>query len=253
MASANLCTSSTGVITGTDPSFILTYRANNDEGVVLMVKYTRTAAYDLTITMDTYNPSLAPTGIIGGAGLAIGSTKPNVSSVAFHYAINGGVYYKAAVAAGTKPGTDVIVATKYGAVAFDIGTDGNIDAIPATDQVAEEFTTAALAAAALPAVQTGHVRIGYVTASKSDGVFTFGTTNLDTASVTEAYTSTGTSIYRMTSLSGTALSAYTLVISATGNYQIPITTIAGDKVVVANLTIGTAAGANVVVADFVEY
>jgi hypothetical protein len=252
MAAANTCTSSTGVVTGADPSFLLSYKTNNDQGLVLLIDYTRTAAYDLTITIDTYNPSVFPTGIATGAGLAIGSTVTKVSSAAFNYVINGGFYYKAAVAVGTIPGNDVIAATKYGAVAFDIDKIGTIFAIEATDQTAQEFTTAALAVAALPSVVTGCLRIGYVTATKSDGAFTFGTTSLAAANSTVAYTSTAASVYRMTALTGTALSAYTMVIAATGKYRIPLPIINSEKMVIANLTIGTAAGANVVVANFTE-
>ena len=124
--------------------------------------------------------------------LAIGSTTTSVSTVAFTYVINGVAYAKVAVADGTAPGNDVIVATKYGAVAFDIGANGTIDAIEATDQAAQQFTTAALAIAAVPACASDHVRLGYVTASKSDGTFTFGAggTALNAANTTVAYTST---------------------------------------------------------------
>ena len=250
--SASVCSSTTGLVTGSDPSFVLSFRTNNDQGLILCVDYTRTAAYDLTITIDTFNPSLHPTAIITSAALAIGTTKPNASTAKFRYAVNGAIYEKAAVAAGTALGTDVIVATKYGAVALDIGKDGAIDAVPATDQVAQEFTTAALAAAALPAVASDHVRIGYVTASKSDGDFTFGTTNLDAANVTEAYTSTAGSVYRLTFLSVTALSALTMVISATGKYRIPIPIIGSEKEILANLTVGASAQGNAIVANFCE-
>lgn len=125
-------------------------------------------------------------------GLAIGTTKPNVSNAAFDYQIGGVQYSKAAVAAGTAPGSDVIPTGKYGAVAFDIGTNGTIDAISATGQTAGTFTTAATAIAALADPAADHARMGYVTASKSDGAFTFGTTNLDAANTTVAYTDSDT-------------------------------------------------------------
>ena len=47
---------------------------------------------------------------------------------------------------------------------------------------------ALLAAAALPAPAADHARMGYVTATKSDGTFTFGTTALNAANSTVAYT-----------------------------------------------------------------
>lgn len=127
-------------------------------------------------------------GMLSSAVLGIGSTPTAVASALFMYTVSGVVYTKAAVAAGTAPGNDIIPQGTYGAVAFDIGADGTIDAIEATDN-ATGYGSAALAAAGLPAVGAGHVRMGYVTASKSDGAFTFGTTNLDAANTTVAYTS----------------------------------------------------------------
>ena len=125
--------------------------------------------------------------IITSPGLAIGSTATAVSSVAFDYLINGQAYQKAAVAAGTAPGNDVIPQSTYGAVAFDIGVNGTIDAVEAADN-ATGYASAALAVAGLPVVAADHARMGWVTASKSDGAFTFGTTDLDAANTTVAYT-----------------------------------------------------------------
>ena len=118
--------------------------------------------------------------------LAIGSTASAVSSVYFNFSIDGTSYSKAAVAAGTAPGTSTVVTSKYGAVAFDIGANGTIDAVPAAANGAG-YTTALLAIAGVPAAASDHVRMGYVTVIKSDGTFTFGTTNFDAANVTTAY------------------------------------------------------------------
>lgn len=149
-----------------------------------------TALYDVYL----YEASATDDFLVSTPTLAIGSTTTAVSSVEFHYVIGTSsgtvVYKKAAVAAGTAPGDDVIVATKYGAVAFDIGANGTIDAIEATGQAAAQFTTAAAAVAALPACASDHVRIGHVTATKSDDAFTFGTTALNAANTTVVYTST---------------------------------------------------------------
>ncbi|HBJ74819.1 MAG TPA: hypothetical protein DDY86_04720 [Syntrophaceae bacterium] len=128
--------------------------------------------------------------VLNSPTLAIGSTTTHVSTVAFNFVINGVQYYKAAVAAGTAPGNDVIAQSKYGAVAFDIGADGTIDAIEATGQAAAQFTTAAAAVAALPAAASDHVRLGWVTATKSDGAFTFGGTALSAVNSTVVYYST---------------------------------------------------------------
>lgn len=132
--------------------------------------------------------------IVSSAGLAIGSDAEKVSSTAFEYCINGTMYSKAAVTAGTAPGNDVVPQSKYGACAFDIGTDGTIDAVEAADN-ATGYATAAAAVADIPAVGADHVRMGYVTVIKSDGAFTFGTTQLSAANVTEVYTSTTPETY----------------------------------------------------------
>ena len=123
--------------------------------------------------------------------LAIGSTKTHVSTVAFDYIVGGVKYAKTAVAAGTAPGNDVVPQGKFGAIALDIGTNGTLDVIEAAANAAG-YTTAALAIAGLPAPATDHVRVGTVTGTKSDGTFTFGTTELDVANSTVAYTSAQT-------------------------------------------------------------
>lgn len=137
--------------------------------------------------------------------LGIGSTPANVANVAFTYRVNGVGYAKAAVAAGTAPGNDVVPQGLFGAVAFDIGTDGTVDAVEATDN-ATGYASAVLAAAGLPAVAADHVRMGYVTASKSDGDFTFGTTDLGAANTTVAYTN-GTADTAIASSSPATLTA----------------------------------------------
>ena len=125
--------------------------------------------------------------MVSKPGLAIGSTAANVSNVAFTYQIGGVQYSKAAVAAGTAPGNDVIPQSTYGAVAFDIGADGTIDVIEAGDN-STGYASAALAIAGCADAASDHARMGYVTVTKSDGAFTFGTTDLDAANVTAAYT-----------------------------------------------------------------
>jgi hypothetical protein len=120
-------------------------------------------------------------------GLAIGSTATAVSNVIFSYKVNGVSYIETANAVGTAPGNDVIPQSTYGAVALDIGADGTIDVIEAGDN-ATGYASAALAIAGIAAVAADHVRMGTVTVTKSDGAFTFGTTNLDAANVTTVYT-----------------------------------------------------------------
>ncbi len=124
-------------------------------------------------------------------GLAIGSPKASVANAALDYTIAGVRYSK--VAAVTAPGNDVVPQATYGAVAFDIGVDGTIDAVEAADN-ATGYATAALAIAGIPDAATDHARLGTVTATKSDGAFTFGTTDLDAANTTVAYTDGETNI-----------------------------------------------------------
>lgn len=50
---ANTCTSSTGIVTGTDPTFILTYKPQTKTGVILYLKFTPGAAETLTVTFQT--------------------------------------------------------------------------------------------------------------------------------------------------------------------------------------------------------
>ena len=128
--------------------------------------------------------------LITDPGFAIGTTKPSVSSIAFTYTIDGDEYTKAAVAAGTAPGNDVVPEDKYGVVAFDIGSDGTIDAIEAHNN-AVGYTTVALAFSDLPQVADEHIRLGYVSAMDSEADFTFGTTDLDAANTTVTYVDSG--------------------------------------------------------------
>ena len=125
--------------------------------------------------------------IIGVPALAIGSTTTAVATALFHFFIGGKHYIKAAVATGTAPGNDVVPTGTYGAVALDIGADGTLDAVEATAN-ATGYASAVLAVAGLPAAAAAHARVGWVTATKSDGNFTFGTTDLNAANTTVAYT-----------------------------------------------------------------
>lgn len=125
--------------------------------------------------------------VVSLPGLAIGSTPANVSNVAFDFTIGGVRYSKAAVAAGTAPGNDVIPQATFGAIALDITANGTISVTEAADN-ATGYASAALALAGIPAVAADTARMGTVTATKSDGAFTFGTTALNAANTTVVYT-----------------------------------------------------------------
>lgn len=127
-------------------------------------------------------------GVLSSATLAVGTDPTQVKTAAFTYNLNG-VYYSKTAVDGTTPGDDVIPEDLYGAIALDIGTDGTIHVTEASAN-ATGYATSALALAGLPTVATNHLRVGTVTAMKSDGAFTFGTTALNAATVTEAYAST---------------------------------------------------------------
>ena len=58
--------------------------------------------------------------------------------------------------------------------------------------------------------------------------------------------------YRHVSLDGTALSAYTMVISTSGNYRIPLPVISGETTIYANIVFSGAALSGAVVANFCE-
>ena len=142
---------------------------------------------DIITLVNDIRSSLKGDYNVSAPGLAIGSTKSAVANAAFDYQIAGVRYSKAAVAAGTAPGNDVIPEDTFGAVAFDIDAAGTITVVEAADN-ATGYATAALAIAGVADVATGKARMGYVTASGSEADFTFGTTLLDAADTTVAYT-----------------------------------------------------------------
>jgi hypothetical protein len=138
-------------------------------------------------TVACYTAQVSSTGLKNEGDLAIGTDTTAVLTAALEFDIAGTGYAKAS--AETEPGNDVIPQGKYGAVALDIGADGTIDAVEATDN-ATGYDSSALALAGLPAVAASHIRIGTVTATKSDGDFTFATTALNAANTTVAYADT---------------------------------------------------------------
>lgn len=152
-----------------------------------LLEATRAEVSSLRSVVNNIYGALSGNYLVVQPTLSRGSTTQNVANVAFYYSIGGAVYYKAAVAAGTAPGNDEVPTGKFGAVAFDIGVNGTIDAVEAPAN-ATGYASALLAAAALPAPAEDHARMGYVTATKSDGAFTFGTTALNAANSTVAYT-----------------------------------------------------------------
>ena len=125
--------------------------------------------------------------LVSKPGLAIASTVQRVSNVAFTYTINRIQYAKAAVAAGVLPGNDTIPQNLYGAVALDIDSAGTVTIAEAAEN-STGYASAALAIAGIPAVAADKVRMGTVTAIRTDGPFNFGTTALNVANSTVVYT-----------------------------------------------------------------
>jgi len=109
------------------------------------------------------------------------SDPTKVSASASYYIISSTLYWKDSEVI-TLAG-DSVPQNKYGAFAFDLGTDGVYDVVPATGNITG-YDTADLAYAALPAVASSHWRSGYATAMNSSGAFIPGTTSLSAANVT---------------------------------------------------------------------
>jgi hypothetical protein len=119
-------------------------------------------------------------------GLVIGSTVQNVAHVAFDFMIGGAKYARTGLAAGTAlAGADVPQDT-YGAWRLEIGANGTVDIVEATDN-ATGYASAVLAVAGLPAVSADHASMGVVTAMNTGGVFDPGVTALDAVTVTATY------------------------------------------------------------------
>ena len=139
-------------------------------------------------TLTCYTEQMSGTGLKNEADLGIGTSSDTSvkNTVAVEFDIAGTGYSKAI--AETAPGNDTIPQNKYGAVAFEIGADGTIDAIEASAN-ATGYDSAVLAIAGIPAVAASHTRLGTVTAMSTDaGGFVFGTTALNAANTTVAYT-----------------------------------------------------------------
>lgn len=150
-------------------------------------------ATDVKTLLNDIRSRLQGDYVVCPTALAIGTTKPNVANGAFDYYIGGKRYSKAAVAAGTALSGDAVPQAKYGAWRLEIGSDGTIDIVAATAN-GTGYDDAAAAVAGLPALSANHGDMGNTTASKSDGAFTPGTTDLDAANTTVAYTD-GTTMF----------------------------------------------------------
>jgi hypothetical protein len=102
-------------------------------------------------------------------GLAIGSTDTAVASDAFHYAIAGAAYRKAAVAAGTALAAGTITADAWGIYRFSIDAAGTITCTAGAANFTTGYATEADAIAALPALPADEADMGYLTVLTDSG------------------------------------------------------------------------------------
>jgi hypothetical protein len=123
----------------------------------------QTTLMDLSLTTD---------GLVTAPTLSVAATTTKIASTAFQYHISNLVYSKAAVAAGFAFSAAGTINTAAGAGLFwgvwaiQINAAGTISTkSPAANQV---YANEAAAIAALPAADTGNVRIGYVTVQSKD-------------------------------------------------------------------------------------
>jgi len=157
---------------------LLLFAGENIEAVLTEIKLAQNRMFNTMIKGDK---------ILNEATIAIGSTKTNVAYGQVDYLIDGAHYRLAANAVGVALAAVTVPQNKYGAWAFDVGADGTVDVIAATDN-ATGYVTATNALAGIAAVAANHVRLGWLTAMSSDaGGFVAGTTELDAAAVTEVY------------------------------------------------------------------
>jgi hypothetical protein len=139
-------------------------------------------------TLTCWTDQVSSTGLKNEADLGIGTSANTAvkNTVAVEFDIAGTGYSKAI--AETAPGNDTVPQNLYGAVAFDIGANGTIDAVEASAN-ATGYASGALAIAGIPAVEAAHTRLGTVTAISTEaGGFVFGTTALNAANTTVVYT-----------------------------------------------------------------
>lgn len=129
-------------------------------------------------------------GLLTQPALSMGTTKANVATEAFSYLIANVAYSKAAVAAGTAPTATTVPDGKWGLFAFEIASDGTIDNNDAADNDTG-YATEAAAIAALPSVSASHIMIGYMTVMNDGADYVGATTDLDTATLTANFYTTG--------------------------------------------------------------
>lgn len=139
---------------------------------------------------DGYAHKYAPvgTGMLKSAGLAIGSTKDQIATVACTAQISGNTIAVAAVSAGTAPTAEAIPTLTWGLFGLQVPISGTIAAGPDGADNTTGYATEALAIAGIEATTAAHARMGYVTVyNGSAGDFTGATTNFDAADMVATF------------------------------------------------------------------
>lgn len=122
----------------------------------------------------------------GVSAIVTGSTAQNVANSAVEFYINGERYDLAAIAAGTVLTGSDIPQSQYGAWRIEVGANGTVDVIAASDN-ATGYASASVALADLPSLQADHVSLGTLTIVKSDALFNPGTTAISDGATTSNY------------------------------------------------------------------
>lgn len=128
---------------------------------------------------------LTSNAVLSPAGLAIHSTPEQFkTTLRFVGRLNGETFGKAATTALTFTAAHVVTASKFGIVLVQITPAGVVSTkCPgATQTTAMAYNTAALALAALPAVDAGNVAMGYIAIANNTGDWTGNTDDLTAAS-----------------------------------------------------------------------
>lgn len=115
--------------------------------------------------------------VITSPGCSIGSSDTQVANIAFKYMIDGLVYSKAAVAAGTAVTATAVPIATYGLFAFEIDAAGTIAGIDAAGN-ATGYASAGAALAAMPTATAGSVIFMYIIVLADTGTWTGATDDL---------------------------------------------------------------------------
>lgn len=139
----------------------------------------------LRLTAAELASDLLPNGILQGAGLAIDAVPEKFKTTTVLYWRRLGIQFtKAATTALTFTAAHPVSSSKFGIILVQISDTGTVSTkIPgATQTTAMAYNTAALALAALPAVDAGNTRIGYIAIAAKAALWTANTDDMTNGS-----------------------------------------------------------------------